>query len=79
MSASLRDGILLLPIVGIIDSKRAQNIMDAMLGEIRTTATLRDALVFAFRTTGVELGEASRRMQPFAALPPLSESSEHGQ
>ena len=112
------DGILLLPIVGIIDSKRAQDIMNVMLakvaetqaevaildisgvgvvdtavanhlikitkatqlmgcettisgispaiaqtvvelgidvGDIHTTATLRDALAFAFRRTGVEM------------------------
>ena len=112
------DGILLLPIVGIIDSKRAQEIMNVMLakvadtqaevaildisgvgvvdtavanhlikitkatrlmgcettisgispaiaqtvvelgidvGDIHTTATLRDALAFAFRRTGVEM------------------------
>ncbi len=116
------DGILLLPIVGIIDSKRAQDIMDTMLakiaetratvtildisgvgvvdtavanhlikitkatrlmgcettisgispaiaqtvvelgidvGEVHTTATLRDALVFAFRSTGVEMRQSS--------------------
>ena len=112
------DGILLLPIVGIIDSKRAQDIMNATLakvagararvaildisgvgvvdtavanhlikitkatrlmgcettfsgispaiaqtvvelgidvGDIHTTATLRDALAYAFRTAGVDM------------------------
>jgi len=112
------EGILLLPIVGIIDSKRAQDIMNTMLekvsetqaraaildisgvgvvdtavanhlikitkatrlmgcettisgispaiaqtvvelgievGEVHTTATLRDALIYAFRATGVEI------------------------
>lgn len=115
------DGILLLPIVGIIDSKRAQDIMNVILtkvaetqaevaildisgvgvvdtavanhlikitkatrlmgcdttisgispaiaqtvvelgidvGEVHTTATLRDALAFAFRTTGVEMRQS---------------------
>ena len=125
------DGILLLPVVGIIDSRRAQNIMDTMLakiletgalvmildisgvavvdtavanhlikvtkatrlmgcettlsgispsiaqtmvelgidvGEIHTTATLRDALVFAFRTTGVEIRELATRGGALSAL-----------
>ncbi len=116
--SAIWDGILLLPIVGIIDSKRAQDIMTVMLakvaetqatvaildisgvgvvdtavanhlikitkatqlmgcettisgispaiaqtvvelgidvGDIHTTATLRDALAFAFRRTGVEM------------------------
>ncbi len=115
------DGILLLPIVGIIDSKRAQDIMDATLakvsetrarvaildisgvgvvdtavanhlikitkatrlmgcettisgispaiaqtvvelgidvGDVHTTATLRDALAFAFQTAGVEMRQS---------------------
>ncbi len=115
------DGILLLPIVGIIDSKRAQDIMNVTLakvaesqakvtildisgvgvvdtavanhlikitkatrlmgcettisgispaiaqtvvelgidvGEVHTTATLRDALAFAFQRTGVALGRS---------------------
>ena len=118
---SIWDGILLLPIVGIIDSSRGQDIMNAMLakisktrarvaildisgvavvdtavanhlikitkatrlmgcettisgispaiaqtivelgidvGDIQTTATLRDALVYAFRATGVEIRQA---------------------
>ena len=49
------------------------------VAEVHTTATLRDALVFAFRTTGVEIREASRRADPFAELPPHSGSSDHGQ
>jgi rsbT co-antagonist protein RsbR len=43
------DGILLLPIVGIVDSKRAQDIMNAVLAEIAKT----QARVFIMDISGV--------------------------